>query len=367
MISQVNIESTIGIKRLSEADLGTSATSNQTHIGLFDGTLNFIEVEHQIISSQLIYNNQVTELLSLLDFIENPDGSFRSPKIRKGNEPELVINNSRVNSVVREIREITNGTTSNWYLLWFGLDTNELVFHLFSDDSTDSQEIQQIIGQIGTRRQIENTSTEFGNLINYLSQKVDAVNIEYYEELEISTQTNTEKVTKRIIPRVRDIEKANKLFKETGLKGEELLFQYLELQKSNDFIKDFKWMNQSKETGFPYDFEIINNDNSLIYSDAKATRYKFEQPIILSSGELSFINENKDKYLIHRMYSVFDEPKLRICENISKVSDIFIPNYNSFNSTLKNEKLAVQGIKLAVPTNLEILTFENEILLNATA
>lgn len=366
MISQVNIESTIGIKRLSEADLGTSITSNQTHIGLFDGTLNFIEVEHQIISSQLIYNNQVTELLSLLDFIENPDGSFRSPKIRKGNEPELVINNSRVNSVVREIREITNGTTSNWFLLWFGLDTNELVFHLFNENSTDSQEIQQIIGQIGTRRQIENTSAEFGNLINYLSQKVDSVNIEYYEELEISTQTNTEKITKRIIPRVRDIEKANKLFKETGLKGEELLYQYLELQKSNDFIKDFKWMNQSKETGFPYDFEIINNDDSLFYSDAKATRYKFEQPIILSTGELQFINQNKENYLIHRVYSVFDEPKLRICDNIHKISDIFMPNYNTFNTNLRKEKL-IPKINLSVPTNLEIITFENEILLSANA
>lgn len=366
MISQVNIESTIGIKRLSEADLGTSITSNQTHIGLFDGTLNFIEVEHQIISSQLIYNNQVTELLSLLDFIENPDGSFRSPKIRKGNEPELVINNSRVNSVVREIREITNGTTSNWFLLWFGLDTNELVFHLFNENSTDSQEIQQIIGQIGTRRQIENTSAEFGNLINYLSQKVDSVNIEYYEELEISTQTNAEKITKRIIPRVRDIEKANKLFKETGLKGEELLYQYLELQKSNDFIKDFKWMNQSKETGFPYDFEIINNDDSLFYSDAKATRYKFEQPIILSTGELQFINQNKENYLIHRVYSVFDEPKLRICDNIHKISDIFMPNYNTFNTNLRKEKL-IPKINLSVPTNLEIITFENEILLSANA
>lgn len=367
MISQINTESTIGIKRLSEADLGTSLTSNQTHIGLFDGTLNFIEVEHQIISSQLIHNNQVKELLSLLDFIENPDGSFRSPKIRKGNESELIINNSRINSVVREIREIVNGSTANWYLLWFGLDTNELVFHLFNNNSSDFQEIQQIVGRIGARRQIPNNSAEFSQLIKYLNQKVDSVNIEYYEELEISTQTNSLEITKRIIPRVRDIEKANKLFKETGLKGEELLYQYLELQKSNDFIKDFKWMNQSKETGFPYDFEITYNDNSLIYSDAKATRYKFEQPIILSSGELSFINENKDKYVIHRMYSIFEQPKLRVCENISNVSDIFIPNYSSFSSNIGKEGLSVQGIKLAVPTDLEILTFNDEINLNTNA
>ena len=73
---------------------------------------------------------------------------------------------------------------------------------------------------------------------------------------------------------------------------------------------------------------------------------------------------NKDNYLIHRIYSVFDEPKLRVCENISKVSDIFTPNYSSFNATLKNERLTVQGIKLAVPTDLEMLTFENEIILN---
>jgi len=204
------------------------------------------------------------------------------------------------------------------------------------------------------------------SLLDFLNQRISKVNIEYFEELEIVSQTDIKNITKRIIPRMRDIEKANKLFKETGLKGEELLYQYLELQKSNDFIKDFKWMNQSKETGFPYDFEITYNDNSLVYSDAKATRYKFEQPIILSSGELSFINENKDNYVIHRMYSIFEEPKLRVCENISNVSDIFIPNYSSFNSNLRDERLLVQGIKLAVPTDLEILSFNDEIELNAT-
>lgn len=70
----------------------------------------------------------------------------------------------------------------------------------------------------------------------------------------------------------------------------------------NSIIKDFKWINQSKETGMPYDFEITNLDNSIVFSDAKSTSYKFELPIILSSGELNFINHNKDKYLIHRLY-----------------------------------------------------------------
>lgn len=365
MINQVNKRSTIGIKRLSPADLGTSSTSNQTHIGLLEGTLNFIEAEHQIISSLLIYNNQITELLSFLDFIENSDGSFRSPKIRKGKDSELVINGLNINSVVREIRQIVNINESplNWFLLWFGLNTNELVFHLFNDQSEDFQEIKQLVGQIGNHKQVENTSTKFSSLINYLNQKVAIANLEYYEELETSYQTNSEMKTRKVMPRIQDIEQANKLFKETGIKGEELLYKYLELQKTNDVIKDFKWVNQSRETGLPYDFEITSNNNSLIYSDAKATRYKFELPIILSAGELSFINENKDNYLIHRMYSVFDEPKLRVCKNISNISDIFIPNHKVFDSSLRKQKLLISGVKLAVPTNIEILTFEEEVLL----
>jgi hypothetical protein len=367
MINQVHPNCRIGIKKLSDADLGTSITSNQTHIGLFDGTLDFIDIEHQIISSQLIYSNRVIELLSLLDFIENPDGSFRSPKIRKGHENELEINHIRVNSVVREIRDIVTTSNSNWYLLWFGLENNELIFFLFNETSTDFQEIERITGRIGTRKQIDNTSSEFNSLITYLNNKVDSVNLEYYEELEIASQTGTEKTTKRLVPRVRDIEKANQLFKETGMKGEELLYQYLELQKTNNFIRDFKWLNQSKETGMPYDFEIIENDRTLKFSDAKATRYKFEQPIILSSGELKFIEENKDNYLIHRLYSIAEEPKMRVCDNIHTISDIFIPNYNTFNSSLNAERLSIQGVKLAVPTNLDLLNFETEILLNSNA
>lgn len=368
MVNQVHRDSVIGIKKLSEADLGTSLTSNQTHIGLFDGTLSFLIGEHQTIDSQLIYQNRVFDLLSLLDYIENQDGSFRSPKIRKGNESELIIGDSTVNSVVREIRDIISiRPNGDWYLLWLGLDTNELVFLLFQNSSTDFNEISNIVGNLGVRNQIDNTSNQFRPLVTYLNDKIESVNIEYYEELEIALQTGEEKVTKRVIPRVRDIEKANKLFKDTGLKGEELLYKYLELQKNDSIIKDFKWMNQSKETGMPYDFEITNLDNSVIFSDAKSTSYKFELPIILSSSELSFINDNKDKYLIHRLYSINEEPKLRVCDNIHTISDIFIPNYAILNQSLNQERLSTRGIKLAVPTDLQILNFNNEILLNANA
>ena len=330
-------------------------------------TLNFLDARPQILSSQLIYRNRTIDLLAILDFIQNPDGTYRSPKIRLGHEWELNQTGVRVNSVVREIREITQTAQTDWYLLWFGLDTNELIFFLFNATSQEFNDVQAITGAINNRKQISSSSTEFSQLINYLNEKVENVNLEYYQELEIASQTGTEQITRRIIPRVRDIEKANKIFKETGLKGERLLYEYFELQRTNGFIKDFKWLNQSKESSMPYDFEITENDNAIKFSDSKATKYMFEQPIILSSGELYFIDQNKTDYLIHRVYNLDNDPKLRICRNISNVSDIFIPNFETLSSSLLTDRLTVKRINIAVPTDLNNLTFENEIELNASA
>lgn len=370
MLTSVHPDSIIGIKKLSDADLGISYTSNQTHIGLFTATLSFLNSEHHILSSQLIYEDKVFDLLSLLDYIENPDGTFRSPKIRTGNESELYVENQKVNSVVRGIREIVKiSPKENWYLLWLGLETNELVFLLLKENSLDFKEISDKIGDISGRDriQIDHSSRGFKALIAYLNQKVDSVNIEYYEELEIASQTGEGTVTKRVVKRARDFERANKLFKETGRKGEELLNSYFEIQKRESAIKDFVWVNKSRETGLPYDFEITNLNGNVIFSDAKSTSYKFNLPIILSYGELDFIRDNKNKYHIHRLYSIEEEPRLRVCDNIYEVSDIFIPNYEKFTEKISKSKLAIRGLKLAVPTDLDFLNFNNEILIRSAS
>ncbi len=43
-------------------------------------------------------------------------------------------------------------TATDWFLLWLGLDTNELVFLLFRDGTTDFNEISNIIGNIGVSK-----------------------------------------------------------------------------------------------------------------------------------------------------------------------------------------------------------------------
>jgi hypothetical protein len=123
----------IGIKKLSAADLGRSDKSNQTHIGLFENTLNCIDNLHLIDFCYLVTEKETKKLLCLLDYIENPDGTFRSPKIRKGSNEELVFEGQELNSVVREIRKIVTETGRNkdWYLIWFATDNQHLVFILF--------------------------------------------------------------------------------------------------------------------------------------------------------------------------------------------------------------------------------------------
>lgn len=60
---KINRTAKIGYKLLSPADLGTNATSNQTHIGLFENTLLFINEIHKRSSSKLIYKNEVKKLI----------------------------------------------------------------------------------------------------------------------------------------------------------------------------------------------------------------------------------------------------------------------------------------------------------------
>lgn len=359
----------IGIKRLTDPDLGV-ITSHQTHIGLYEGTLSHLPYERKAYNSQLIYNSTSYEGLLFLKFINNN----RSPAINLGSIIEQRDLPNNVVSVGKKVREIADTNRNlSWYLIWFALDNDEIITILLNQNSTEIIELNSLgidLAQLSNRGlKIGTENSNYNRLAQFLNNITTTVNLEYIDELETATQTGNEKVSKRKIPRPQDLERANKIFKAIGEEGERLLFQYLESEKRQSNIRDFKWLNQSREMYEPYDFEIIQNNGDTIFSDAKATNKNFEdfRPIYLSSNELSFINDNKENYLIHRLYSIGEEPKMRVCDNIHTVSDIFIPDYNTFKNSLNAERLSIQGVKLAVPTNLDMLNFENEILLNANA
>lgn len=83
-----DIEKRIGLKKLSGVELGTSESSNQTHIGLFEDVLQFLG-DNVVTTAMLVYGDYCQILDCYFDRIKNPDGTYRSPKIRKG---ELVKN-----------------------------------------------------------------------------------------------------------------------------------------------------------------------------------------------------------------------------------------------------------------------------------
>jgi hypothetical protein len=157
----------IGIKKLSLADLGISEESNQTHIGLFEYTLACIDDLHLIDLCYLVAEKETKKLLCLLDYIENPDGTFRSPKIRKGTNEELTFKGKKVNSVVREIRKIAIETDviNDWYLLWFASDNQFLIFYLFKFRSELFDQLSAKIDGIKQRHQYSSKDEAFYKIL----------------------------------------------------------------------------------------------------------------------------------------------------------------------------------------------------------
>ncbi|MDI1234469.1 MAG: DUF3883 domain-containing protein [bacterium] len=360
---EINRQSKIGYKKLSEADLGTG-TSHQTHIGLFADTLEFINETHKTSSAKLIYQNKAKELVCLLNYIENPDGSFRSPKIRKGDNTELEVDGVKTNSVVGEIHEIVKSTylNENWYLLWFGLQNTELVFYLFRQNSNEYNEILALIPTFSNSGRIENTDSNFVPILKYLETKTENSSIEFLQELELIAQTD-EVPIKLIKPRFFDIEKAKLNFAITGKKGEELIAIYLEKLKFKKQISNYKWINQTKETGYPYDFEINTNGGDLIYKDVKTTSYTFEQAMIFSKNEMSFIKQSAN-YHVYRVFDLKEEnPALRICENISTLSNTLVSNISTFETEIFKSEIKLNSLKLAIAPTNKLLNFNDKIIL----
>ncbi len=350
MFFKAHSEGRIGYKQLTDADLGRGTTTHQTHIGLFDDILTFLydrEVEEE---SMLIFNNNSDMVDCFFDRIENPDGSFRSPKIRKGNAVSVV-------TVIRDqaAREPDN---YKWYLIWFGLESGMVVFYLFNDHMPDYNIVNQIVDLSADRVKGRITSGEaqFKRLMDYLEGIVNNNSSDILEQLEVVSQTGVSRTFKPF-----DIEKASELFKNTGRKGEELVAAYLDRLKHQKQIDAFNWMNRSQESGLPYDFTIQFPNQNVVYADAKSTQYRFEQPMVFSGSELQFICQTP-YYHIFRVYDLAEqESHLRICENSKEYVPRLCECIDHFKIEVNKNKADLQGVKIEIPPVLDNLRFSHPI------
>ena len=238
MFFTLHSEHKIGYKKLSEADLGlTEGSSHQTHIGLYErkNMLSFLKNEDTT-TAILIYNDYFDVLQCNFERIQNPDGTYRSPKISLGEKDE--------NTVVRKIREFAKlNPKRDYYLVWFALENNELLFWLIDNSSSDYAKLKDFFP---TENTVYDTSEiMFAPLIKFIESKIDELSIGLQEDLEIASQTSAKSGKYRTL----DIEKAQERFKITGRTGEELINEYLEMQKSEKLICSFEWVNKSSGKG----------------------------------------------------------------------------------------------------------------------
>lgn len=338
MIFNIHNEKTFGVKKLTEADLGRG-TSHQTHIGLYEGVLSYLDDSDETKEAYLICRDRCERLYCYFDRIENPDGTFRSPKIRYG----------AANSIVKRIREYAGANGIEYYLLWFGLDNNELIFFLFEKDSDDYNFFlsrNALKGRFGFTEEI----------LQYVFFRFNQTNNSILLDLELNCQGFPVRKRYRRI----DIERANELFKATGRTGEELVCRFLERQKHDSAIRNFSWVNQSRESGLPYDFTIIQNDNAERFVDVKTTRFGFETPMAFSSQEISFIANDAPLYSVFRAYDIVAIPTMRICDNSIDKMHIIFDDCNAYSAACIQHGYTSQSTVFVSPAD-PLFAFSDEI------
>lgn len=343
-----NNEKRIGFKKLSSADLGISGTSHQSHIGLYEGVLDFLEDSDVVRSAMLIYENYCNVLDCSFDRIKNSDGSYRSPKIRIGQDPN--------NSVVSKIREFANASPyEDWYLAWMGLESKELVFWLIKNNTEDYIIARKFFPKDNIV--LKEDSPTYNNAKEYLLKRINFLSINVQKDIEVSSLIGD--LGNKY--RAKDLENAELQYKKIGKEGESLVAQYLEREKHANRISSFEWKNQSSESGLPFDF-IINNT---LFVDVKSTRFDFEQYLFYSNQEIDFVmSQNKSTYAVYRVYDMEGEQKkLSICNNCQSYMKTIQHPINDFRKSIRAQQALIQSIKLGLKPSLCFNEISQPILL----
>lgn len=357
MFFKLHSERKIGIKLLSDADLGLG-NSHQTHIGLFDGIFTFLSDREEVKSALLIYNDKVNIIDCYFDRIQNPDETFRSPKIKKGG-----YNTVSIVTIIRD--KVKEYPDYRWYLIWFALDGEELVFYFFNDHSEDFKEISSIIDIEQKKKiKVDDENNNLNKFLQYLENKINIYGENIIEKVEIDSQINISKEYK--IFNLENIKRKRNIL---GRVGESIVNEYFSLLQSKRKITTFNWCNKSYESGLPYDFTLQYNNDQIIYLDVKSTSLSFEKPMIFSSQEIECIT-NTTNYHIYRLYGVDNSEspsKLRICKNSKYLANEILKNINSFRTELSINDVILDSSKLGIYPNNKYLNFEKEIILPLTS
>lgn len=168
MFFEVHSEKKIGFKKLSLNDLGLKETGHQTHIGLYQHVLDFLPDNHVEKAAILIYDDYCEILSCDYGKISRSTGKIEAPNIKSGSRNEMTI--------VNQIRTFASKKQGcEWYLVWFGLQSEELVFWLIASDSNDYLCASKIFPT--PNKVYDEHSFSFSLAIEFLEKKVNGVSV----------------------------------------------------------------------------------------------------------------------------------------------------------------------------------------------
>jgi len=83
---------------------------------------------------------------------------------------------------------------------------------------------------------------------------------------------------------------------------------------------NFRWVNVDKESGLPYDFEVVFSDSEVKYVEVKATLSDHKACFEFSHRELVFANDKGAQYHLYRVYCAGDPLRVRLVrvENLAR-------------------------------------------------
>jgi hypothetical protein len=167
----------------------------------------------------------------------------------------------------------------------------------FNDKHSDesSNQITHKHGNIKATT-IPSTSTVRHTLEHSIAEPVDITSC--MQPLPIQFMTTLEKMP-------NDDNKEEKLV--VGQQGEKYVYDLLQYQMKlpNDIpIKNIKWINETCESGHPYDIMVISDDGTEYFIEVKSTKSHDKFFFAISWKEILFAKEKKKNYILFRVYGV---------------------------------------------------------------
>lgn len=344
MLFNIHSEGKISFKRLSKADLKRGKTSHQTHIGLSNDSLTFMQDNKKEYSAMLIYDAYCDIVKCEVGKIRRRNGTYDAPNIKSIGRTD--------DSVVKQIRSFASDKiTKDFYLLWFGLESGTPVFWLIAEDSLDYINLNQYceFNELGDRniRVLDEESRMFKDILKYAKKRLEDVTLNLQKDLELTAELESDN------PKFKDedVKKAKSYIQEIGRKGEEIVNEFLSQQKIEQGIESFEWSNKSSEAGKPYDFWIKYVSGQEKWIDVKTTEYEFERAIIVSKNEINFItNKRNIDYAVFRVYSKSDiQAKMKICseclryvKKLQRDIEYMTTSMSDYRASMINYKIAFE-------------------------